>query len=312
MKAIFLVTATSEVSKYVESLANLKLGPVEALRYDQVGGSDTLLFERVREHKPDLMVYIGQVFGRIPPISILTSIRDICPSVHICSDAADQPWWDLLRKYHESGAFSLQVAIDGSHKWPLASSQMTALTPVDPALYPAAPLKHAARPIACGYGGNQGGGDFSRRTQILTHLLTERVLDVRIRSALPFTYDAYANYLAQCRISLNTAFTGTETALHVKGRVLESALAGAMLLETKGSPTSYWFRPGLDYIEYESEQEAAIIIRRLANEPEATQAVADSLRARVLAEHTPQQFWDRIFQRIGLAAWPKPTVAAAS
>ena len=72
----------------------------------------------------------------------------------------------------------------------------------------------------------------------------------------------------------------------VKGRVVESGLAGALLLETKGAPTSYWFRPGLDYLEYETPEEAADIIRRLSHEPEKTQSIAQSLRSRVLAEHT--------------------------
>lgn len=309
MKSLFLITQTSEVEKYAISLRNLKLGEVGMLQYDRVDSSDQVLYAKIKEFAPDLVVYIGSRWGKQPSIAVLSSINEkIAPLVHICSDAADIPWHDLLRDYHMAGAFSLQVAIDGSHKWPCSSTQMTALTPVDPALYPKEPKPHAERTTVCGYGGNQGGGDASRRTQILTALLMERLLDVRIRSALPFTYEAYVNYLATLRISLNTAFTGTEMAMHVKGRVLESALAGACLLETKGSPTNYWFRPGLDYLEYGDPGEAAQIIRRLAHEPEATQAMADSLRARVMAEHSPAQFWGRIFERIGMKA-PEAKVA---
>lgn len=301
MKSLFLLTSSSEVLKYVDTLRNLNLGEVGHLVYDHPGASDAVLYAKVKEFAPDLVVYIGARWGQQPAIATLARITEkIAPHVHICSDAADIPWHDLLREYHNAGAFTLQVAIDGSLKWPLAGTQMTALTPVDAGPYPVSPRPHAERTIICGYGGNQGGGGASKRTQILTALLTERVLDLRIRSALPFTYEAYASYLAGLRISLNTAFTGTEMAMHVKGRVLESALAGACLLETKGSPTAHWFRPGLDYLEYDSPQEAAQIIRHLSNEPEATQAMALSLRARVLAEHTPAKFWARIFERIGL------------
>ena len=299
MKALFLITGTNEVLKYADSLRNLNLGPVDLLQYDQVGASDQVLYGKVKVYAPDLVVYVGSRWGQQPSISTLAKLQSICPTMHLCSDAADVPWWDLLREYHAAGAFTLQVAIDGSRKWPLASSQMTALTPVDPALFP--PLRpHAERIVACGYGGNPGGGGASKRTAILSALLEQRLLDIRIRSNLPFTYEAYAAYLTTLRMSLNTAYTGTEMGMHVKGRVLESALAGACLLETKGSPTSAWFRPGLDYLEYDSPVEAAQIIRRLANEPEATQAMANSLRARALAEHTPARFWARIFERINL------------
>jgi hypothetical protein len=71
-------------------------------------------------------------------------------------------------------------------------------------------------------------------------------------------------------------------------------------LETKGSPTSHWFRPGLDYLEYDTADEAADIVRRLSHEPEATQEMALSLRRRVLDQHTPAHFWKRIFDKIGL------------
>jgi len=299
MRSLFLVTGTNEVLKYMDSLANLKYGPCEAMPYDAPGLGDEILYGRVKEWNPDLIVYIGSRWGKQPSISTLARMNtNIAPSVHICSDAADPPWHDLIREYHTCGAFSVQVAIDGSHKWPTADSNMTALTPVDPALFPKTLLPHSERTIECGYAGNAGGGPASKRTVLLGELLRHRVLDLRIRSNLPYTYEAFCVYLTKLRMSLNIAFTGTESTMHVKGRVLESALAGAMLLETKGSPTSYWFRPGVDYLEYGSVAEALDLIQHI--DTAASQAVADSLRRRVLSEHSPEAFWQRIFERIGI------------
>lgn len=303
LKSLFLITGTSEVPKYADSLRNLNLGEVGMLQYDLVDRSDQLLYSKIKEFAPDFIVYVGGVFGKQPSIAALAHItNNIAPMIHLCSDAADQPWWDLLRRYREGGAFMLQVAIDGSHKWPHGDRDMTALTPVDPALFPSELKPHAERVTMCGFAGNQGGGPISKRTVLLCELLSRRAIDLRIRSSLPYTYEAYCEYLATLRISLNIAHTGTESTTHVKGRVLETALAGACLLETKGSPTSYWFRPGLDYLEYDSPQEAFDIIKRLAEHPAATQAMGESLRRRVLAEHSPAQFWNRIFERIGMKA----------
>jgi hypothetical protein len=299
MKALFLSTSSNETDKYHDCLANLKLGESQIMRYDPLGTTDQILYSKVKEYAPDLVVYIGVRWGQQPSIAALSAINEkIAPMVHICSDAADTPWHDLLREYHNAGAFSLQVAIDGSRKWPMADSQMTALTPVDPAHFPSDLKLHVERTIDAGYAGNPGSGPFSKRTAVLSALLGEKCLDLRIRSNLPYTYEAFCVYLSKVRMSLNIAYTGTEATTHVKGRVLESALAGACLLETKGSPTCLWFRPGIDYLEYESAAEAASIIR---NTPSTTtQVIADSLRKRVLAEHSPLQFWSRIFERIGL------------
>jgi hypothetical protein len=191
------------------------------------------------------------------------------------------------------------VAIDGSRKWPISDSQMTALTPVDPSTFP--PFRpHAERGIACGYAGNPGSGNGSKRTGMLSALLEKKLIDLRIRSNLPFTYESYCDYLGKCRMSLNIAWSGTEATTQVKGRVIESGLAGACLLETKGAPTSDWFTPGRDYLEYGDQFEAEQIVRRLENEPEATQAMGESLRAKVLNNHTPEKFWGRIMERMGI------------
>lgn len=302
MKSLVLSTSTNETTKYSDSLK--PYGEVKLLAYDQLGHSEPLMMERAKEYAPEFVVYIGSRWGPQPSMAALARINSsVAPMVHICSDAADPPWWDLLQMYHYNACFALQVAIDGSRKWPLADSQMTALTPVDPATFP--PFKpHAERGIVCGYAGNTGSGPGSKRTGMLSALLgmppVGELIDIRNRSNLPYTYESYCSYLSKSRMSLNIAWSGTEAALQVKGRVIESGLAGACLLETVGAPTSDWFRPGLDYLEYKDQMEAEQIIRRLENEPDATQAMGESLRARVLAEHTPEKFWGRIFERIGV------------
>ncbi len=302
MRSLFLSTSSNETDKYCDSLRNLNLGETQIIRYDGLGMTDQALYAQARDWKPDLLVYIGARWGKQPSISALANLNNkVAPMVHICSDAGDPPWHDLLREYNSHGAFALQVSIDGSHKWPFADTQMTALTPVDPALFPPVLVPHRERTIILGYGGNPGGGPQSKRTIMLSQLLAHPdALDIRMRSTLPHTYEAYCFYLAKLRMSLNVSFTGTEASMHVKGRVLESALAGACLLETRGSPSNYWFKPGLDYLEYSTAEEAMAIRERLKNEPEESQAIADSLRRRVLAEHSPAVFWQRIFGRIGI------------
>lgn len=304
MKALFLTTGTNEVLKYVDSLANLPSWETRNLRYDELGHSEQLMLSRAKEYAPDLIVYIGSRWGMVPSTAALAHLNHhLAPSVHVCSDAADPPWHDMLLDYHYKGCFALQVSIDGSHKWPLADSGLTALTPVDPSTF-STPKPHAERSVVVGYAGNPGSGNGSKRTGMLSALLAMppvgRMIDLRIRSNLPYTYESYCDYLGKCRMSLNIAWSGTEATCQVKGRVVESGLAGACLLETAGAPTNTWFTPGIEYLEYRDQFEAEQIIRRLENEPAETQAIGEALRRRILAEHTPTHFWNAIFKRIGL------------
>jgi len=301
MKTLVLSTSTNETTKYSESILGLGLGEVVTLPYDIIDQSEQFLYGKIKDCAPDMIVYIGSRWGKQPSISTLCKINwKIAPSVHICSDAADPPWHDLLRSYHDKGAFSLQVAIDGSRNWPGASSGLTLLTPVEFDNFPEIPQPHQARGTVCGFAGNAGSGDLSERTKLLSALLKERLLALRIRSSLPYTYDSYCDYLSACRMSLNIAYSGTEQVFQVKGRVVETGLACACLLETAGAPTSEWFRPGIDYLEYKDAEHAARIIRRLENEPVETEAIALNLHKRIKMEHSPRQFWNAIFSKIGM------------
>lgn len=298
MRSTWLITGTNELQKYVQSLANLGVETTSVI-YDAPGTPDSLIVSKVKETKPDLIVYIGSRWGQQPSFACLTKLAQMCPSIHLCSDAADRPWHDHLRDYDTHGCFTLQVAIDGNDKWPGAERGITCLTPVDPALFPR-PKPHAQRGIVCGYAGNPGAGPGSVRTAVLVELLKAKVIDMRARTNLPYTYESFCDFLANCRMSLNVAYSGSEKALQVKGRVLESALAGALLLESRGSPTSRWFKPGVEYLEYGTPEEVVGIIRRLEREPELTQQMGEALRKRVLEEHHPRVFWTKIYDKLGL------------
>ncbi len=88
--------------------------------------------------------------------------------------------------------------------------------------------------------------------------------------------------------------------MHVKGRVLESALAGCLLLESAGAPTKEWFQPGIHYLEYTDAYQAEKIIRSMEHEPERSQSIADNLQSIVKAHHTHEAFWSRVLDRLSL------------
>lgn len=296
-KILFITSSSNETSKYAESLACLNPESIAILPYDDANYVESLVMTKAKEYGPQLIVYIGSRWG--PQVSILTLAllnAQVAPTVHICSDAADPPWWDLLMDYHTSGAFALQVAIDGNKNWPLHGVGMTALTPIDPAHFNGV-KPHAERTISCGYAGNPGS-EGSFRRQVLSELMFHHAIDMRLRVNDANSYQPMCDYLQNCRISINVSYTGTQASKQVKGRVIEAALAGSCLLELAGSPTADWFEAGVDFAEYQRPGDAIETIQRLSAHPEETEAMARRLREKVLAEHTPLKFWTRVLDKV--------------
>lgn len=300
MRCTFLSTSSNETTKYAESLSSCTGANVSIIRYDLPDVAETDLYLQVRQSKPDLIVYIGSRWGPQPSIAFLCKANEkIAPSVHLCSDAADPPWHDLLRDYDRAGAFSVQVTIDGNPQWPGAQRGLTLLTPIASAHFPQVVLPHVSRPIGCSYAGNKGSEGGVRR-QVLVELMFENLLTIRTRDGADDSYEAYAEHLARSRLTLNVPLSGTEQTMQVKGRVVEAGIAGAALLEMAGAPTTQWFRSGIDFMEYATLDDAKKLIRQFVNEPELTQLMGEQLRQRVLTEHSPQVFWGKIMDRIGL------------
>lgn len=281
------------------------------------GRLDNEIYEKAKSLSPDMMVYVGACSGNIPSPGIFAKIRnDVCPTVHFCSDAADEPWWGTLKNYDDAGSFSAQVALDGNKNWPLHEKEITALTPIDPAHYPDPIIPHADRKILFGFAGNPGsvsklkdGRVVGRRPMVASMMQ----FGLKIRPRTPglakiadavATYKEAAAYMADTRIMPNFNQTGSFDRQHVKGRVVEAGWAGCLLLEPTGSPAKDWFEPGVDYMEYASMDEARGIHDMYRDKPEETQAFGMRLRKRVENEHGPKQFWNKIFKKVGFDAIP--------
>lgn len=323
MKALFITTETNETMKYVESL-KLVLGKgvvhyVFSHRRVQnaLEGNalDSAIHKLALEVNPSFIAYLGGCQGIMPSIDILRRLnREIAPSVCLVSDAGDLvcPWQPLLRRYDESGCFSALVAIDGVNDWEFSDRCMTLLTPVDPVYYMTPPRPHAERKMVFGFAGNvsrskmdSNGAWTGRRHK--TDKMVDFGLRTRQRDSDPLlhpmkSYQAYCDFMTQTRITPNFPLTGSYQHMHVKGRVVEAGLAGCLLLEEEGSPTSRWFEKDRDYLEFKPTMGAKSIVEYYGNKPEASQAFGWRLREKVLKEHHPSKFWGKVMERIGISS----------
>jgi hypothetical protein len=292
MKGLCLTTRTPDTEKLVRSFTAV-VPDTAVVRYDVFGADVGAIAE---QHRPDVIVYIGACMPHqdgcpIPTTDALWRANGVAPMVHICSDAADPPWWPLLEEYDRAGAFRLQVAIDGSRENPIARFGLVALTPVDPGMFN--PLPWPQRGTLAGFCG--GGG---ARTPILQRLASSGL--VWLNPGAWVSYPEVCAFYSGCRIVINDARTGTGQKRHVKGRFVEASLAGACLLEPSDSPARTWFEPGVDFLEYGSDDHAEQIIRAAPSRGDADREMAERMRGKMLERHAARPFWTSVFERIGL------------
>ena len=175
---------------------------------------------------------------------------------------------------------------------------LTLLTPVD-ILHFDRPhfIDYAERPYALVFAGNNGGhirgALVERLRRCIGFYFKDRDNDMR-------SYPAYADFLRNSRVSVNAPFTGSGAARQVKGRVLEAGLAGTCLIEHEASAAKNWFTPHEDYVVYRTKEDAAALAKELLSDLPRAQAIALSLQRKVREQHSPEIFWRRIFDAVGL------------
>lgn len=298
MRALVFVTFTDCENK-VKSLEAAGY-EVHQFQYDKLPHEQHhKLIEEVRRLSPDFSVLIGAIEGPnhfVPRPNILQEIRALVPFIHMCNDAADPPWWPFLDMYNREGCFDAQVAIDGMGG-PIASYKngLVLLTPIDHR--PFKPVEWQYRKHKVGMMGNSPG--HGQRGAIVNGLIQRGLvnfhhgwLDIR-------PYSEYANFLSDCKCVLNHPMTGSGQYKHVKGRVIETGFARSCLLEPIGSPAANWFVPGVDYLEYEDNVNAAADVILTTSEDRMWEC-AQCLNVSVAERHNPFVFWKKVLNKVGV------------
>ncbi len=295
MKALALTTHSAHVEQWWRSFECLGHA-VLSMRYDvplACGQAESV----ISTAKPDVIIYFGGVQSHnFTPLSIgtLKALREIAPIIHICADSTQPDWKPYLDEYHRNNCFSVQVGIDGNVNSPLARYGLVLLMPQDPNQFEPRPWHERA--INCSFVGNTVA-DGSPKSKILQQA-SERGLVQCFNFGADFK--TMAKVMCDSKITFNVAQKGTyadgRVLYQVCGRVIEAAMAGSCLLEQRGSPTAYWFECGRDYLEYDTSMLA--VIDSISSKLD--ERMADRFRTKVLAEHHPSIFWQKILWRAGI------------
>lgn len=294
---LFLSTSSMNTEPVLESLPE-----AERFFYDRdvPGRQDSNMLDAVYAHDPETVIYIGCTGGPfLPSASTFAHMRKKGRrTVCLAFDASDESWHPHLAEFREKGSFDLVVNIDGNDSWPRVTERdFTALTPIAEKYWDLAGLRHEGRRARFLFA---GGYASPSRARIVTWLQKFAGLVIPPRNESFGSYQEYADLMMEARVALSVPWSGVSEVGQVKGRVVEAGWAGCCLLEHVDSPTRHWFTPGVDYAVYRDRNEALMAVHQLLHTDRGAtaQRMADNLASRVRKEHSPEIFWNRIWEAL--------------
>ncbi len=288
MKVFFILPNVQEGNTAIDAWDSFSPEPAARMIIDFNGNPvDVKLINNVRKVNPKVIFYVGaSVASAVPRLKTFKFLRTIAPLINICHDAFDPSWFETLLIWRDY--FDLQVSIDGGSETP--GIDMGTLTPFSPLPYKGKDIK---RDITCGFAGQNSGPGHPRRDW-LDPLVDKKLISHRPRDTE--TYEDYANFLLRCRMVINFSQSGNNVH-HVKGRVIETALAGGVLLEMDEAPTRNWIPEDYIYF-YKDLDEAAEIIKGKAFSEWEEKAMG--YQSYVKEHYNPEKIYGEMLERIGL------------
>jgi hypothetical protein len=111
------------------------------------------------------------------------------------------------------------------------------------------------------------------------------------------SWEGYADLLNRSKIVLN--FSRTKDGVHqIKGRVIETLLCGALLLESENNVTSRYLEPYRHYVPFGDADDLARKIRHYLADDVARRAIADAGRAHVEANLSERIWWRSVLDAL--------------
>ncbi len=250
----------------------------------------------------DLVVMLGQHDdgrGYVPSVEILAETASRVPFIHICCDGSEKVWWGQLERYKRAAPTMCHVNIDGVATGFFTDYGWTTLCPLDHSSFEPYSAPWDIRPIALGFcGGHAVETGFHVRGDDVLRLIEKKLVHVVNRPFLE--YAEYQQFMGNCRAVYNHAATGTGDHMHVKARVLETAYAGAVLVEPEGSPTASYFVPDEDYLVYGSDFDLVTWKRVIEHKDSGFWRMADRFREKAIDLYSAERFWPKAFAMAGV------------
>ncbi|MDA7792360.1 glycosyltransferase [bacterium] len=113
----------------------------------------------------------------------------------------------------------------------------------------------------------------------------------------------YCSLMRKSRMVIN--FSKSVDGHQIKGRAIEAFFCRALLLETKHSPISKFFEPGIDYVEFETKEDMLEKINFYQKNPVLRDTIASSGHKKALEKATSNNFWQLALDHLEIDFQPR-------
>lgn len=301
MRILYLRNSGMQCDPHVSSILQLaEMRNFEVKVFDYFcNDSDEQILKVAREFLPTHVIWLGVCGGPYETsYKTFVELKRTARTIALVPEASHPDWDRLIQMYLDYDAFDLIVNLDGNPAWNHRGKGHTTL-----AIYDQRPYESYQdfgwdnRPIDVGFCGGSGGPG-TMRQQLIDHLRSKGLVYEFPFIENPGTYQQYAYFMMDCKIIVNAAGSSGDRSKHVKGRVLEAALAGCVLIEEADSPIGMWFDPG-SYYSFTSPEHCEEVIEGIlsAGMDEAKKKAA-RFTIEVRDKYSPLKLWDKIFTRV--------------
>ena len=266
--------------------------PDEYLRANQCSYDTASLLKCIRSN-PDLIII---AWPYAPKGNILKKVKERLqiPIVAI--------WWDSVNHIEEAESFApfvdFNLVVDSSTSYIGKAKEpwkyISLWCPQDPTIFHNPEL---ARDIDISFVGTMAGhedrisGIGALRASAFDVYQTGGQRESRIAVA------EYANIFMRSKITLNFCYHSNGIA-QTKGRIFESTLCGAMLLESENSETEKYFDPMIDYVPFSDEKDLVDKVRYYLTHDYERAEIAYRGHQKAKEKYNAKIFWETVFNRV--------------
>lgn len=259
---------------------------------------DEALVNECRDSQPDLLVLswfpIYPMYPKLETLSLIRSKLQI-PMVAIWFDTVSD--WVMHCAELVVPFINLNVVLDSTIAYLKHTNQpekyLPIWTPQDPCLFSNPNLN---RDISISLVGSRSGRP--DRLAGISALQQNRinVYQTGGQREERVSVEEYALLYKRSQIALNFGTTNSQ----YKGRIFESTLCGAMLLESENHETANWFEPMVDYVPFKDEADLVDKAKYYLEHDAERMSIAANGHQKAKEKYTGYTFWKTILEKLNL------------
>lgn len=144
-----------------------------------------------------------------------------------------------------------------------------------------------------------GNVDCENRKETIYYLLNNgiAVFTVGNQDWNQLNYERLCHFMGQSKISLNFPRNRFTDKTSFKGRILETAMSGGMMIEEENDNTNLFFKPGEEVVWYSTKEELLKTIKHYLKNTEERIRIAENMQKTCLEKYTIANWWKKVIEK---------------